>query len=160
MAICLARSTDGHVCWNSNFFLSITHSSFADQGKQTSLSVYSNTNGSLLFPCSIFANKRKSTFIPWVLSPVCRLTIEIEMCTYCNFLCFFPQSKYDNKDFCIDCFWWTRSPFWFIFSSVAPQRTAYSEEPSRIAAHLRSDIVHRVGWEDCRGFEPGTAGLT
>jgi hypothetical protein len=39
--------------------------------------------------------------------------------------------------FYLNCFWWSRSPYYFTFSSTVPQRTAYSEVPST------------VGWGDC-----------
>ncbi len=47
-------------------------------------------------------------------------------------------------------FWWTTSGFVFIPSAV-PQRAAYSEVPSQMAAHLRVGGLRR--------FEPGTASL-
>jgi hypothetical protein len=47
--------------------------------------------------------------------------------------------------FFLSCFLWNRSPFLYIFSSAAPQRTAYSEMPSQIASHLRTAVHCRLG---------------
>ncbi len=59
--------------------------------------------------------------------------------------------------FFLHCFWWNRSPYYFTFSSAAPQRTAYSEVPSQMAAHLRTGSPLQAG--EIAGFEPRTAVL-
>ncbi len=47
--------------------------------------------------------------------------------------------------FSLNCFWWTRGPFLYLFSSAAPQRAAYSEVPSQMAAHPRIGVHCRPG---------------
>ncbi len=59
--------------------------------------------------------------------------------------------------FFLNCFWWNRSPYYFTLSSAAPQRTAYSEVPSQMAAHLRTGSPLQAG--EIAGFEPRTAVL-
>jgi hypothetical protein len=45
----------------------------------------------------------------------------------------------------------------YLFSSLTPQRTAYSGVPSQTAAHPRIGSPQLAG--ELAGFEPGTAGL-
>jgi hypothetical protein len=43
----------------------------------------------------------------------------------------------------------------FIFSSAAPERTAYSKVPSQMTAHLRTGSLLKAG--EIAGFDPRTA---
>jgi hypothetical protein len=52
-----------------------------------------------------------------------------------------------------DCFGGPEALCYNLFSSAIPQKTAYSEVPSQIAANVRT------GSPLYAGFEPGTAGL-
>ncbi len=56
-----------------------------------------------------------------------------------------------------NCFWWTRGPFLYLFSSAAPQRRAFSGVPSQMTAYPRISSVLQAG--EIAGFEPGTVGL-
>jgi hypothetical protein len=59
--------------------------------------------------------------------------------------------------FFFNCFWWTGGPFLYLFSSAAPQWTAYSGVPSHMAAHARTGSPLKAG--EIAGFEHRTAGL-
>ncbi len=60
------------------------------------------------------------------------------------------NSLFMTKFFFLNCFWWNRSPY-CIFSSAAPQRTAYCEVPSQMAAHLRINNPLQAG--EIAGFD-------
>ncbi len=57
--------------------------------------------------------------------------------------------------FFLNCFLVEQKSLLYIFSSAAPQRTAYSEVPSQMAAHLR--IGNPLYAEEVAGFKPRTA---
>jgi hypothetical protein len=57
----------------------------------------------------------------------------------------------------LNYFWWTRGSFSYFISSATPQRTAYSEILSQMAAHLTAGSPLQAG--EISEFEPGTTCL-
>jgi hypothetical protein len=57
----------------------------------------------------------------------------------------------------LNYFWWTRGSFLYFISSATPQRTAYSEILSQMAAHLTAGSLLQAG--EISEFEPVTTCL-
>jgi hypothetical protein len=68
------------------------------------------------------------------------------MSKYLTIFCF-PLIVFDRPE----------APFLYLFSSAAPQRTAYSGVPSQMAAHPRIGSPFLAG--EIGGYKPRTAGL-